>query len=448
MKIQKTLKLPVGELTKTKLDMLNRLTARLTYAIQLWLETIKREWITSMTKAECYRKEIQARTGLNAAFAQATRDKALWMYRSYRKLHREWSWRVRKLEHQLTRTKDQKFKPRLEHKLYRLKQREPSDPTITRKVSVMFDQRIGRIERSHRAKHFGLWTRVSTLKLRKTLEFPVHSYPYADKHLRSRGWAIKSFQLVRNYRLDRWEVHVVVEKEFVPHAPQSVVGVDLGMRKLETAVRIDAGGIRDSACVEKGHHKWFFKRMHRLNNRIAKLQRLEKYEILKKLRNKRRNLAEDFRRKLACEFVVGLKRGDVMAIGIPERIRDELGYKGNRNRTQRKRLNQWSFRRRAFWIRMKTLEQGIVAVELDERGTTHRCCRCGSKMLELENRTLRCTGCRLEIDRDKHGAINIALRALNQGFPRGTGAVVNPPELWMSGLEKLVSAETLHFSAE
>jgi len=448
VRIQKTLKLPVGELSKTKLDMINRLTARLTYAIQLWLEINKREMITSMAKAECYRKEIQARTGLNAAFAQATRDKALWMYRSYYKLYCKWSWRVRKLEHQLTRTRDHKFKRRLEHKLYRLKQREPSEPTIARKVSVMFDQRIGKIERSRRAKHFELWARVSTLKRGEALELPLHSYPYADKYLRSKEWTVKSFQLVKNYQLKRWEVHIVVEREFTPRVPRSIVGVDLGIRKLATAVRIDAGGIRDPVSVEKEKHKWFFKRMQRLNNRIAKLQRLEKYEMLKKLRNRRRNLAENFRRKLVCDFVAGLKRGDIVAIGIPKRIRDELGYKGNGNRVQRKRLNRWSFRRQAFWIRMKTLEQGIVAVELNERGTTHRCCRCGSKMLDLENRVLRCTRCGLTIDRDVHGALNIAMRALNQGFPRGTGAVVNPPKLRMMRQEKPLSAETLHFIAE
>ena len=447
MLVQKTLKLPVGELTKTKLDVLNRLTARLTYGVQLWVEVIRRERTTSRMKIERYRKGIQARTGLNAAFAQATRDRALWMWRSYRALHREWTWRVRKLERFSKRVRDPKLRRKLEHKLYRLRQRKPSEPAITRKVPVMFDRRIGRIERPRKAKHFGLWARISTLKFREVLELPLHSYPYAEKYLRSREWSLKSFQLVRNYRLGRWEVHVVVEREFTPQAPRSIVGVDLGMRKLEACVRIDAGGIRDLTCVEKERHAGFFKRMRRLNNRVAKLQRLRKWKALKRLRNRRRNLAEDFRRKLACEFVGSLKRSDLVAIGIPERIRYELGYKGSGSRIQRKRLNRWSFKRQAWWIRTKALERGIVAVELNERGTTHRCYLDGSRMAELEDRVFRCTRCGLEIDRDLNGAINIALRALNQGFPRGTGAEVNPPELRMSWPQKLASAEAPHFSA-
>jgi len=444
MLIQKTLKLPVGELTKVKASMLDRLTARLTYAIQLWLEIIRRERTVSRSKIERHRKEIQERTGLNAAFAQAARDRALWMWRSYQRLHNEWERRVKKLERQLAGTED----PKLHKKLYRLKRREPSEPTIIHKVSVMFDRRIGRIERSRNAKHFGLWVRISTLKLREILELPLHSYSYADRYLHSHEWLTKSFQLIKNYRLKRWEVHVVVEKEFVLRAPRSIVGVDLGMRKLETAVWIGAGGVRNPFCVEKKAHKWFFKRMHELNNRTAKLQRLKKYGALKKLRNRRRNLAEDFRRKLACEFVAKLKRVDVLAIGIPKRIRDELGYKGNEGRVQRKRLNRWSFKRQGWWIRNKALGRGIVAIELNERGTTHRCHLDGSKMVEMEDRMLRCTECGLEIDRDVNGAINIALRAMsNQGFPRGTGAFVNMPELRMSWPQKPASAEAPHFIA-
>lgn len=447
MLVQKTLKLSVGELTKTKLDMLNRLTARLTYATQLWLEVIRRERTASRTKIERHRKDIQARTGLNSAFAQTTRDKALWMWRSYCALRWEWSLRVCKLERQLAQTKDPKLRRKLGHKLYCFKRREPSEPAIARKMPVMFDQRIGRIEQSRKARHFELWARVSTLKLREILKLPLHSYLYANRYLRSRKWTVKSFQLVRNYRLERWEVHVVVERSLTPQAPQSIVGVDLGMKKLATVVRIDSDGVRGPVCIKKEQHKWFFKRMHELNNRVAKLQRLEKYEVLKKLRNRRRNLAEDFRRKLACEFVSGLKKGDFVAIGIPERIRDELGYKGSGSRIQRKRLNRWSFKHQAFWIRNKALERGIIAIGLNERGTTHRCYLDGSEMLDLDDRMLRCTSCGLEIDRDVNGAINIALKAMsNQGFLWGTGAAVNPPELRMNEPQKPVSAEAPHFS--
>jgi len=213
------------------------------------------------------------------------------------------------------------------------------------------------------------------------------------------------------------------------------------MQKLQRAVRIDAGGIRDLVCVEKEKHKWFFKRMHELNNRIAKLQRLKKWRVLKKLRNRQRNLVEDFRREAGARVRGKSEKKRLGGDWHPRAHPRGAGVQGDGSRVQRKRLNRWSFRWQVWWIRSKALEQGVVAVELNERGTTHRCYLDGSEMVELADRMLRCTRCGLEIDRDVNGAINIALKAMsNQGFPRGTGAVVNPPELRMSWPQKPASA--------
>jgi len=82
----------------------------------------------------------------------------------------------------------------------------------------MFDYRIGSIEFSHTAKEFRLWMRISTLDKNKRILIPLHSYAYAERHLKE--WKIKSFQIV--YRPKRYEVHVVVEKEVVVAKPKSV----------------------------------------------------------------------------------------------------------------------------------------------------------------------------------------------------------------------------------
>ncbi len=91
LKICKTLVLPVDDrITTTKLKFLDKLTARLTYGVQLFLENIIVENITTAKEAEKYRKDIETITGLSSGFAQTCRDKALWMFKSYRELHREW----------------------------------------------------------------------------------------------------------------------------------------------------------------------------------------------------------------------------------------------------------------------------------------------------------------------------------------------------------------------
>ena len=99
MKVQKTIKIPVSDrITKEKLEKLDRLTARLTYGCQLFLNKITENDITTAKEAEKFRKEIQQLTGLQSAFAQACRDKALWMYKSYKKLYKDWEKEIKKLE--------------------------------------------------------------------------------------------------------------------------------------------------------------------------------------------------------------------------------------------------------------------------------------------------------------------------------------------------------------
>lgn len=85
--------------------------------------------------------------------------------------------------------------------------------------------------------------------------------------------------------------------------PKRLVGVDLGLKRLVTAYVVDTTSEEGSCAIflHKEEYKEFFIRMRRLNNRIAKLQRLRKYNVLKKLKHKRRNYARDFRRKLAVE---------------------------------------------------------------------------------------------------------------------------------------------------
>lgn len=113
--------------------------------------------------------------------------------------------------------------------------------------------------------------RISTLDKNKRILIPLHSYAYAERHLKE--WKIKSFQIV--YRPKRYEVHVVVEKEVVVAKPKSVVGVDLGLKRLVTAYEIK-GEENRVLLLDKSRYKRFFIRMRELNNRIAKLQRLGK----------------------------------------------------------------------------------------------------------------------------------------------------------------------------
>jgi hypothetical protein len=93
MKYQKTLKVPIHyALTKTKLDKLNKLTARLTYAIQLISNLIDEQTeIDRPTLRKLVKHaNISSKTGLSAGFIDQCMDKVLWSWKSYKKLHQDW----------------------------------------------------------------------------------------------------------------------------------------------------------------------------------------------------------------------------------------------------------------------------------------------------------------------------------------------------------------------
>ncbi len=92
--------------------------------------------------------------------------------------------------------------------------------------------------------------------------------------------------------------------------------------------------------------------------------RLGKKKPLKKLRNKRRNYALDFRRRIAAEFAKQFNNS-VVFIGLPKNIRNEH-YKGSDNRKLRKRINRWAFREFAELLKLKLMENGNVAIIINE----------------------------------------------------------------------------------
>jgi len=428
--LQKTIKIPVSDsTTQEKLNQLNRLTAKLTYGVQLFLNKIIANDITTRKEANKFCKEIQQITGLNAAYVQCCRDKALWMYRSYKQRHKEWKKEVAKLEQRIERCKDKHKRRKLEHKLYRLRQREPSLPSINRKIPVMFDVRVGSIEFSHSAKEFKLWVRISTLEKGKRINIPLYSYSYAEKHLKN--WKIKSFQIVYS-KLKRYEVHVVVEKEVICK-PKRLVGIDLGLKRLVTAYEQGQGKDSRAILVEKSTYKQFFIRMRELNNRMAKLQRLGKVKALKKLSRKRRNFATDFRRKLAVDVAKQFNQALVF-IGHPLNVRN-IHYKGSGYRKNRKRINHWAFREFAIALQVELMECNNLAYVINEHGSTHKCSMCGSKKVQINDREFLCLNCLHKGDRDTNAAKNILKSGLSEVLARA-GAFVTKPEVGMIAYAK------------
>ena len=414
MQVAKTVKIPVHyATTKRKLNILNSLTARLTYGVWLWSRIVEANGIrtrSGLRKAEleCH---VREQTGLSAAFVQCCADTAFWMWRSYWELHREWERGVRRAQ----REGDERW-------LHKLVKREPSKPFsngLQHKIPTWFDYRVGNLEKSEMVQISPYLVRLSTLKQRERLTVLLNPAKYHINLLERSE--IKSFQLVK--RGKKFYVYIKIHYEALDQPVRAVRGIDLGVRRSAATVSLrpneplrwgDFSVIRDG---EKTH------RLNELNRHVAKLQRLKRWEALRRMRNKRRRVAEYFDR-LAAKRIAEISARCIVAIGYPKWIKYE-NYRGNGKRGLRRLIARWAYGRIVRYTIEECAERGIKAVEIDERWSSMTCHRCGSRNTERPTQpVIHCYDCGLTYNADFNGAINIGSSILAE--PRSRLAEVDP----------------------
>jgi hypothetical protein len=409
MTVSRTLRIPVHYLTtEKKLSMLDNLTARLTYAIRLFNQCILKDVALGgsppRTRKDIrrYSGEVAKITGLSSCYIQQCEDKVLWAWRQYEKAHRKWELMMSKAKDG-TRWKE------------KLRKRKPSYPFTSKrsglkKIPVWLDLRTGRIEKAG-LKLTDTVAHISTLEKGKTVDVLLNPSPYHRRMLEA-AEEIKSFEIIYNPRRRKFMVHVLC-KYLVPEAEvKGYAGADLGITRPTSAVLISEGfrfqGFRtfDNGKAEV---------LQELNDRVSHLRKLEKWEALKKLREKRRNVAEYYDRMLAKEFAK-TTHGYHAFIGDPEYIHYHK-YKGNGDRGNRRRLQGWSFSRQANYIVHEKTKLGDQAEALNEWGTSSRCYKCGGTVERPYGgkwQRCRCTVCGSRFDAEFNSGMNIVALGMSR----------------------------------
>jgi len=402
LEVIKTVCIPVHyALTKRKLCILDRLTARLTYAVSVWSRLFD-EYALQGSYADRARfyGQVKAETRLPGHMVQCCFDTAKWMWRSYRALHREWRWQVA----QARRGGDWRW-------LRKLLRREPQKPFtkgMTRKVPIWFDSQLGSIERSDRMKLCPYIARLSTLRRGIRLTVPLNPAKY-HLDLLSKG-RLRSFQLVK--RDGRYNVHVKVEYTASDQPVYAVRGIDLGVKRSVATLTLTPltqqrgyvfATIRDG--VKRTHLRMF-------ERRIAELQLARKWAPLKRLRHKRLQVAEYYDRLMARR-VADLSNGMLVAVGYPKLLKYRSTYRGNGKPYLRRLVTGWAYGRAIRFIREECAERGIPVRVVDERWTSMTCPRCRSRNTDRPTQsTFHCWNCELTYNADYAAALNIGSRFL------------------------------------
>jgi len=415
LEVVKTVRLPVHyALTKRKLSIIDKLTARLSYCTWLFSKLIEERNMNvagygEFTKSDIAR--ITKLTKLSSAYVQQCRDQALWMWRSYQALHKEW-------EHRL------KYARRSwREKLLKREPQKPFRKSLSKKVPVRLDSRTGVLETSKRIKLSPYVLRLSTLRKNTRITIPLNPAEY-HLNLLERD-RIVDFQLVK--REGRYCAHFCIKYE-VPDIPvKAVRGIDIGVRRAIATVLLKPGQPlrrRDLSILKDSEKKHS---LDMLNRRVAELQQAEKWTPLKRLRHRRRNIGEQYDRLDAIRIAeLAKQEGSIVAIGYPKHIKYK-SFRGNGERRLRRILQQrFPYGRKIQYIIEECAERGVTAELIPEDWTSKRCHRCNSlKTHRIGQSLFWCHDCGLQYNADWNSAINIGSVFFAERLSR-PGAVDSP----------------------
>jgi len=196
-----------------------------------------------------------------------------------------------------------------------------------------------------------------------------------------------------------------------PPTPRGIIAVDVNeryvyygnsqwIRKVVTPVE-KAIQLRELA---ESLQRKYSSTHHGVERKSKRLQ-----ERIRRLYKKARDVVEDWAKKTAKRIVEEAReRQYAVAVedltGLKEAIR-ELP------KEHRTKLMALAYRRLLWWIKWQAMKRGVMVIEVDPRGTSTTCPKCGAKMAEVGHRRVRCTACGFEEGRDVVAVLNIEKRA-------------------------------------
>ncbi len=405
MIVQKSLKIPIHyDTTNTKIGILDRLTARITYSIILISELITEETeINRPTIRKLVKdNEIATKTGLSAGFIDQCIDKVIWTWKSYNKHHKKWENRVTRSIERITSARDEKEKEKREKSFEKLLKREPSQPTFNEKTPCRYDYRTGNVQWG-KGKFSPIWIRISTLEKNKRIDIPLNPSQYHLNQLKDAQ--IDDFEIVKLGK--KYYVHISITKVVEDKPISSIGGIDQGLNRSLAVVLLDASNPCEELILDATKRDL----LDKYDEIISSLQEAEKWDKLRELRNKRANVAIYGDWILANE-TAEFTKGSLIAIGNTSFRQTQ--FRGNGMPKLRKRIGKWSYGRQREFIALKRAELGYATKLREERNTSRECHFCGSLLTTRkwsdDSSYILCHCCGSKEDADLNAAYNIAFR--------------------------------------
>ncbi len=468
IEVKKTIRIPIHyDVTKNKMDILNNLTARITYGIRLISEVVydlvkdvegtdeELQFLKlNVIEEIVYNTDIVEKTGLSSGYIQQCINKVIFSYKSYRELHKKWEGKVERAEERLYSSRDDKELEKAGKWLEKLRKREPSKPTFENKTSCRFDYRTGVIEEG-KGKLSKLWINISTLEKYKKIDIPLNPSQYHINELKDA--IVDDFEIIKHEKTkkskggknkskggknkskggknkSKYYIHISITKVIEEKPINSIGGIDQGLNKSIAAVlipldsRLDNNGSfpREEQLLDSAKRSL----LEKYDDIVASLQEAEKWDKLRSLRNKRENVSTYYDWCLAGK-VAKFTKGSYVAIGNSKFRQTQ--FRGNEMPTLRKRIGKWSYSRQRKFIELKRSEMGYRTELKDEYGSSRECCLCHSKLTRrVYNHGfsyILCHSCGMKKDADLNAGYVIATRCRDDRLKAGMITVKNSVSL-------------------
>ena len=196
------------------------------------------------------------------------------------------------------------------------------------------------------------------------------------------------------------------------YTPKGVLAVDVNERQIVVGnSRVEQ---RIETPVERALHYRMLaeglKRKYSFSRYRAWLRRSGIRRRVRHFHRKAKNIIEDWARKTA-HTIISLAKQSQLAVAREDLtgLIESLRKLPKRHRTA---LIALGYRRLGFWIEWQAEKNGVSIFIVSPANTSSVCPRCGTKLVEVGYRRLRCPKCGFEADRDSIAVLNIERKAL------------------------------------
>jgi len=259
------------------------------------------------------------------------------------------------------------------------------------------------------------WIKIPTKQRRGGLKFAIKSQPFDFEN-----YEICESKLCK--KKNEWFVNIVVQKDVeLNNTYSSVLALDLGQKYVAVSV------MQPSALMTPKFWGKEVRGIRRKYNYIRKQLGIKKLlKEIKRFGQKEQRKIADCLHKISNTIVeLALTNNSAIVVGDLKGIRKSAKGKGKRfNRM----INNMPYYKLTKMIEYKANWNGLRVIKVNERGTSHTCCKCGSKGSRPKQGVFNCSVCGLkDYNADVNGAFNIANK-LSSGYILEDGATLTLPK--------------------